>query len=252
MNKRQTLSLLFLCKLSICVAQNPNLIGLGYSFTSFYPNDRASGISVKGTEIKNTSSYEINFYSFREESNLCFRHAITYTPVEWTYTTRPDARYSSFTLFAPKEWVRTQTYSKMNDLGLSSYLILSSDGESVKAFLGIGIDVRFHLNGQDETFETNRWHHYDSTSGYYILDSTTTRLLSKKSTGFQFGKAGLGLQAGGIVRLWSDFYFSLSGKVLVYSGEQSIPLFEKGFIYTLDFGLHYKLSSKTKTKAPPN
>jgi hypothetical protein len=121
----------------------------------------------------------------------------------------------------------------------------------IKGFFAIGIQINSSIHSDYETFVKNKWQHYDSISNMFVEDSTTNYLTEKRSQGYKFIDVCYGFQIGCIAKFSTNFYLSTSVRVSRFKDDRVI-LIERGFIYSLDFGLHYNLNSKKQSKPPPN
>ncbi len=233
-----------------CHGQTARLIGIDYSLLKIGPSDVQYGTDYTHLN-KNYSAYEMNFLSLRKNFPVSFRYSLAYTSVQWTHYEYRDARYP-YNYYASPLWEGTQTNGRTQNLGLSAYMMFSTKDELIKGFFALGYEFNASLYSQSETYMKYEWQHYDSINNVHVHDSTTNNLTEKKSNGFLFGSTRVGFQAGCIAKLSSRFYLSVSIRAAFFREERIIPINNPGFIYSVDFGLHYQLNSPKTIKSPPN
>jgi hypothetical protein len=222
--------------------QNVNIAGGEYSVVRFQADSRLIGSDE--ITILRDASYAIGLFCFRENSFISFHHSLAYNPTSWRVMQYPDFHYQHG-LTSP-DHLFTQKLTRTHFLDFSSFIIFSGKNEQrrVKAYCGVGLDLKGSISARTETTSTTRWFHNDSL-GHQVNDSIVTTAPIKTTAGFKGVKLGPGVEAGLVVRTFAGLYFTCNVR-LVYN----TPLLND-YLFSLGFGAHYRLGSvEPDTKTP--
>ncbi|CAN5851889.1 hypothetical protein BH11BAC7_BH11BAC7_23170 [soil metagenome] len=222
------------------------LVGANFSKLLLLPSDDTYG-ATDWAEVFVHPAYGINFMCLREKSRIGFLQTITYSAFEWKYGQQRDSRYSNFIITSNSYWDGALTTGSCKNLDFTSHIMLCTKRKSVKLFFAPGIDFKLRLNAESSSYQKIVYQHTDSALGL-IRDSIAMRLVDKKYPGVT--AILLGFQTGTIIKLWSDFYLTVSISEFLTIKDGYVPIISKPLILSCHVGLSYRLPSKSKS--PPN
>jgi hypothetical protein len=244
---KRSLSVLLLLMSFVAGAQpmrspdNRNInIGIGYTWSALTIAPDYWFTYDTYIDNKKFRGLEFSFLFNSARTKLAYDFSFRSYDIRYLYRQTPDAR--SYSGYPPPEYLGNTDDITYKKLVFCGYLSLHTAGRRIQIFGEAGPELTVATKESVQSYDSYRWYHIDSVSGFWITDSIEIRSFEQHKNKSHIDGFGLAFRCRMNLKISEAFYIS-TGLGIHFGGFASIysptPIMK-----TFNISLYYRIPTR--------